>query len=281
MSSNGADGSVLGNVEYAARLSADFKIKECPAFISTTGKQTKGPKVLCFNDADIPLTVDGFKDRKQINVGLVVVDCLSDGYTRVPYECTNNGVYKLGKNPMPLSERSAWTDDASGGGGGAAAAAGLSMLTCWPYGILEGCPKDKDDRNEEFKWEVCRLCFLSCMTMHSRQCPSCFSEGLFSRLRMHFHTRGAKCADDRCLQIHPGMVIRTMFWADSARGGKPSDKGKGIQCTATDCDVIKAFTLMEVELVCKVGFILSPSRLCRRMDWFFLSLSPRCRRMDY
>ncbi len=52
-------------------------------------------------------------------------------------------------------------------------------------------------------------------------------------------------------QIHPGMVIRTMFWADSARGGKPSDKGKGIQCTA-DCNVIKAFTLMEVELVCKV-----------------------------
>jgi hypothetical protein len=68
-----------------------------------------------------------------------------------------------------------------------------------------------------------------------------------------FHARCAKCADDRCLQIHPGMVIRTMFWADSARGGKPSDKGKGIQCTATDCDVIKAFTLMEVELVCKVG----------------------------
>ncbi len=77
------------------------------------------------------------------------------------------------------------------------------------------------------------------------------------------------------------MVIRTMFWADSARGGKPSDKGKGIQCTATDCDVIKAFTLMEVELVCKVGFILSPSRLCCRMDWFFLSLSPRCHQMDY
>jgi hypothetical protein len=27
------------------------------------------------------------------------------------------------------------------------------MLTCWPYGIVEGCPKDKDDRNEEYKWE--------------------------------------------------------------------------------------------------------------------------------
>jgi hypothetical protein len=52
-----------------------------------------------------------------------------------------------------------------------------------------------------------------------------------------------------------------MFWADSARGGKPSDKGKGIQCTA-ECDVIKAFTLMEVELVCKVGFMLSISAWC-------------------
>jgi hypothetical protein len=132
-------------VDYAARLSNDFKIKECPAFIGATGKQTKGPKVLCFNDADIPLTVEGFKDRKQLNVGLVVVDCLSDGYTRVPYECTNNGVYKLGKNPLPLSEKSVWPEDKDGV---------LSMLTCWPYGIVEGCPKDKDDRNEDFKWEV-------------------------------------------------------------------------------------------------------------------------------
>jgi hypothetical protein len=138
-------GSSSSKAEYAAQLSSDFKIKECPAFISATGKQTKGPKILCFNDADIPLTVDGFKDRKQINVGLVVVDCMSDGYTRVPYECTNNGVYKVGKNPLPLSEKSQWPQDPSGA---------LSMLTCWPYGILEGCPKDKDDRNEEFKWEV-------------------------------------------------------------------------------------------------------------------------------
>jgi hypothetical protein len=145
MSEGGSSSSSNSKAEYAAQLRADFKIKECPAFISATGKQTKGPKILCFNDADIPLTVDGFKDRKQINVGLVVVDCLSDGYTRVPYECTNNGVYKVGKNPLPLSEKSQWPHDPSGA---------LSMLTCWPYGILEGCPKDKDDRNEEFKWEV-------------------------------------------------------------------------------------------------------------------------------
>lgn len=70
---------------------------------------------------------------------------------------------------------------------------------------------------------------------------------------LHCNAQNAyvKYENDFPAQIHPGMVIRTMFWADSARGGKPSDKGKGIQCTA-ECDVIKAFTLMEIELVCKV-----------------------------
>jgi hypothetical protein len=58
------------------------------------------------------------------------------------------------------------------------------------------------------------------------------------------------------MQLVPGMVIRTMFWADSARGGKPTDKGKGVTCTA-ECDVIKAFSLIEVELVCKVLLLMS------------------------
>jgi hypothetical protein len=68
----------------------------------------------------------------------------------------------VGKNPLQLSEKSPWTEGSVTGDGTTAAAAGsaLSMLTCWPYGILEGCPKDKDDRNEEFKWEVCTKMFL-------------------------------------------------------------------------------------------------------------------------
>ena len=54
------------------------------------------------------------------------------------------------------------------------------------------------------------------------------------------------------------MVISCMFWPDSSRlagsenkGG--GDKGRGVACNVEEgCKVIKAFTLMEVELVCKV-----------------------------
>lgn len=150
----------------ALRLSSDFKLKECPAFIGSTGREGKGPKVWAFNDADIPLSISGFNDKKQVSVGLVVVDCSMSGYTRVPYECTSGDRYKVrcffcfflttqtyrvchtlqvGKNALPLSEKSVWPGDPEGQ---------LHMLTCWPYGIVEGCPKDKDDRNEEYKWEV-------------------------------------------------------------------------------------------------------------------------------
>ncbi len=49
------------------------------------------------------------------------------------------------------------------------------------------------------------------------------------------------------------MPLRTMFWADSARGGKldRSDKGTSVCSAPEGVDVIKAFTLLEVELVCK------------------------------
>lgn len=123
----------------------ELRIKECPAFVGSTGKQTKGPKILCFNDAEIPLTFAGFSDKKQVSVGLVVVDCLMEGYAKVPYECASNNKYKMGPNPLPLSVKSLWGDDPSGV---------LSEMECWPYGIIEGCPKDKDDRNEEWKWKI-------------------------------------------------------------------------------------------------------------------------------
>jgi hypothetical protein len=49
------------------------------------------------------------------------------------------------------------------------------------------------------------------------------------------------------------MPLRTMFWADSARGGKldRSDKGASMCSAPEGVEVIKAFTLLEVELVCK------------------------------
>ncbi len=52
-------------------------------------------QVLCINDGEIPLTIDGFGDKKQISVGLIVVDCLMEGYTKVPYECVSGDKYKV------------------------------------------------------------------------------------------------------------------------------------------------------------------------------------------
>lgn len=58
------------------------------------------------------------------------------------------------------------------------------------------------------------------------------------------------------------MVIRASFWSDAARGGDPK-KFRESLCPA-GLDVIPAFTLMEVELVCKVGFVLFIKLLQRK-----------------
>lgn len=62
--------------EYAAKISADFKIKECPAFVHFAGKQARGAKLLAFNDADIPLTKDGFGGKQQVlTLALLSMHC--------------------------------------------------------------------------------------------------------------------------------------------------------------------------------------------------------------
>jgi hypothetical protein len=30
----------------------------------------------------------------------------------------------------------------------------LYKMKCWPFGIVEGCPKDKDERVDDWSWEV-------------------------------------------------------------------------------------------------------------------------------
>jgi hypothetical protein len=30
----------------------------------------------------------------------------------------------------------------------------LCKMKCWPFGIVEGCPKDKDERVDDWSWEV-------------------------------------------------------------------------------------------------------------------------------
>ena len=30
----------------------------------------------------------------------------------------------------------------------------LCKMKCWPFGIVEGCPKDKDERVDDWSWDV-------------------------------------------------------------------------------------------------------------------------------
>ena len=52
-------------------------------------------------------------------------------------------------------------------------------------------------------------------------------------------------------EVCPGMPMRITFWADGARGGKPSAKGKAIECEYAG-DYIPAFALVRVQLSIKV-----------------------------
>ena len=83
------------DADTADRISHDFKLKKIPGFTGCASKQGKGPIILCFNDTAIPLKASAFEDRKQASSGLVVLNCLTPGYTKVPYSCGAGDKYKV------------------------------------------------------------------------------------------------------------------------------------------------------------------------------------------
>lgn len=111
------------------------------------GKQTRGAKLLVFSDSDIPLTKEAFNGRAQVNVGLTVIDVLSDGFSRVPYDCIK-GVFKSAGDAKPLTEKRPWSEDPEGQ---------LNEVTCYPYTIAEGpsAAQKKGERVEDYKWSIC------------------------------------------------------------------------------------------------------------------------------
>jgi hypothetical protein len=42
----------------------------------------------------------------------------------------------------------------------------LYKMKCWPFGIVEGCPKDKDERVEEYSWEVVPGMAIRCVILN-------------------------------------------------------------------------------------------------------------------
>jgi hypothetical protein len=60
----------------------------------------------------------------------------------VPYE-NLNGKTKVSSSAKPLNARCKMGDDSE-----------LYKMKCWPFGIVEGCPKDKDERVDDWAWDV-------------------------------------------------------------------------------------------------------------------------------
>ena len=114
--------------------------------LSLTGKQTRGAKLLVFSDSDIPLTKEAFNGRAQVNVGLTVIDVLSDGFSRVPYDCIK-GVFKSAGDAKPLTEKRPWSEDPE---------RQFNEVTCYPYTIAEGpsAAQKKGERVEDYKWSI-------------------------------------------------------------------------------------------------------------------------------
>lgn len=139
--------------EYKSKLSNDFKVLNSSFLVANTRKETTGPGVLGYFDKSFPLTYEGFpeadgvsKDGKSISVNFVVVDVLSAGYARVPY--FNDGSKTVvDKAAKPLSEIVRCDDQDSSW-------PGSSYVMCWPFTIVHGAPKDKDDRKEDAGWEI-------------------------------------------------------------------------------------------------------------------------------
>jgi hypothetical protein len=138
-----------------------FKVKDGLGCSPSVDKSGVGCKMLVFNNAPIPMTVDGF-DRKNIAVVFTVLNTLQEGFSKVPYENVN-GKTKVGldslprvsssstltrllqvnSNAKPLNLKSKMSDDSE-----------LCKMKCWPFGIVEGCPKDKDERVDDWSWEI-------------------------------------------------------------------------------------------------------------------------------
>lgn len=122
--------------ELQTQFLNNFKIKDASFFSGATGKQEMWPRVLAYNDREIPLKFSNFDKTHDltsggsgINVNFTIIDCIGDGFTMVPYTNKNNKT-KMGDNPKKLSEI-----------GPHGKIEDFSKIMCWPYTIVMGASK--------------------------------------------------------------------------------------------------------------------------------------------
>jgi hypothetical protein len=128
----------------------DFKVKDARCMSMSGSREGQWPTVLAYTLRDIPLTYNDpyfttDKDKKSIGVDVFVVDCIRAGYTKVPYR-NQGGKTVVDKDAKPLSELVKTTADGIE----------FSTVTCYPWTIVPGYPKNKDERKEDddLKWAI-------------------------------------------------------------------------------------------------------------------------------
>jgi hypothetical protein len=130
----------------------NFRVRDGSAGSGALGKQGVGFRILAYNNSDIPMTSEGF-ERKNLSVVFTVVKACDPGFSKVPYvNDPKTGKTKVGNGAMGTSALRSMPADY--GVDSSVAPMTMNLMDCWPFGIVEGCPKDKDDRNEEYRWEV-------------------------------------------------------------------------------------------------------------------------------
>jgi hypothetical protein len=147
-----AEASVSPMDGSKVKFCADLKVKDASMFSGAPGAEEQWPRVLAFCDKDIPMEYDSFedypdisKDKKCINVNFQILNCLTAGYTRTPY--ANDGTRtNVDKNAKPLSEISKYPELGEE----------FNKISCYPWTMVQGCPKDKDERKEEedLIWDI-------------------------------------------------------------------------------------------------------------------------------
>jgi hypothetical protein len=66
----------------------NFKVKDGLGCSASVEKAGVGLKMIAFNNAPIPMTVEGF-ERKNMSVVFTVINTTQEGFSKVPYENVN------------------------------------------------------------------------------------------------------------------------------------------------------------------------------------------------
>ena len=139
-------------------FSNDFRCKELPFFLASVKADTTWPRVMAYCDSDIPLTYEEFDkvskrdpNSRSITVNFVVINAISPGFTKVPY--SNDGSKTIvDEKAKPLSEEHDCPE----------IGASMKKIKCYPWTIVDGAPKEKDDRKEDehLTWDIVPGMFL-------------------------------------------------------------------------------------------------------------------------